>query len=122
MFTLPVADILASYSWDSKNFSFSGEVFDGYYEDIKFIAPLEFNLKIIGLDDTVDVVFEKFHTRVEYEGKKHDIDIAGFDRTWKMHIDPLDDPDDIHEIDRKNMSIDLAPVIREEIIMACHEL
>lgn len=122
MFTLPVSDILTSYSWDSKNFSFSGEVFDGYYDDIRFIAPLEFNLKIIWLDDAVEVVFEKFQTKVEYEGKKHPINISGFERTWKTHIDPLEDGDDIYQIDTKNMSIDLAPVIREEIIMACHEL
>lgn len=122
MFTLPIDDIFNSYSWDSKNFSFSGEVFDGYFEDIKFISPLEFTIKIIGLEDAIDVVFEDLKTRVEYEGKKHDIHIAGFDRTWKTHIDPLDDADDIRQIDTKNMSIDLAPVIREEIVMACHEL
>lgn len=122
MFVLSVSDILMSYSWDSKNFSFSGEVFDGYYEDIRFLAPLDFNLKIIWLDDAVEVVFEKFQTKVEYEGKKHSIKISGFERTWKTHVNPLDDPDDIYQIDSKNMTIDLAPVIREEIIMACHEL
>ncbi len=122
MFTLPVADILATYSWDSKNFSFSGEVFDGYFEDIDFLTLLEFTIKIIGLDDRVDVVFEELKTRVRYEGKNHDINIPRFDRTWKTHIDPLEDADDIQLIDRKNMSINLAPVIREEIIMACHEL
>lgn len=122
MFTLPVSDILTSYSWDSKNFSFSGEVFDGYYDDIRFLSPLEFHLRIIGLEDAIDVVFEQFKTKVEYEGKKYDVNISGFDRTWKMQTDPLDDPDDIYEIDKKNMTIDLAPVIREEIIMACHEL
>ncbi len=122
MFVLSVSDILMSYSWDSKNFSFSGEVFDGYYEDIRFLAPLDFNLKIIWLDDAVEVVFEKFQTKVEYEGQKHSIKISGFERTWKTHVNPLDDPDDVYQIDSKNMTIDLAPVIREEIIMACHEL
>ncbi len=122
MFTIPVGDILASYTWDSKKFSFSWEVFDGFFDDIRFLGPLEFDIHILALDDWVEVLFEKFRTEVNYEWKAHTIDIDRFDRQWKNHINPKDDADDIKEIDRRSMTIDLAPVIREEIIMACHEL
>ena len=50
------------------------------------------------------------------------MNIAHFERMWKKRIDPLEDGDDVGQIDTKNMSIDLAPAIREEIIMACHSL
>ena len=51
--------------------------------------------------------------------RKCKIHIAEFDRLWKTRRDPLD-PDDIYAVNTKNMTIDLAPVIREEIIMAFH--
>lgn len=57
-------------------------------------------------------------TTLIYEGKKESISIPEFERIWKHRVDPLD-PDDIYEIS-KNMTIDLAPVIREELIMAFH--
>jgi hypothetical protein len=119
MFTLPVWDILSSYTGDSKQFSFSGEIFDGYFEDISFLAPLDFRIQIIALDDGVEVLFDVFHTRVHTDEHDHDIDLTPFGRTWKKRQDPLQ-PDDICLIDTKNMTIDLAPVIREEILMACH--
>ena len=121
MFTIPVWDILSSYTWDSKKFSFSGEVFDGFFSDITFLAPLEFDIQILALDDGVEVLFEKLDTRVRYEWSDHTVHIARFDRQWKKKKELLD-ADDIYEIDSHSMMIDLAPVIREEIIMACHEL
>jgi hypothetical protein len=122
MFTIPVGDILASYSGDSKEFSFSGEIFDGYYDDITFLTPLEFSIKLISLDDGVQAMFQNLSTRVRYEDREHDVTIWGFDRTWQKHIDPLTDDDDVQRLDIHSMTIDLAPVIREEIIMACHSL
>ena len=122
MFTIPVWDILSSYTWDSKKFSFSGEVFDGFFDDIRFLSPLKFDIEMLALEDGVEVLFKWFKTEAEYEWKRHDIDIARFERTWKTKIDPLEDGDDIGKIDQRSMTLDLAPVIREEIIMACHEL
>ena len=120
MFTIPVGDILSSYTWDSKSFSFSGEVFDGYMEDISFKKPLEFSLQIIALDDWVSVIFENLRTTVAYEGKTHQLNIGNFDRTWKKNIDPMIDDDSIRQLDTRSMTIDLGPVIREEIVMACY--
>lgn len=120
MFTVPVGDILSSYTWDSKNFSFSGEVFDGYMEDISFKKPLEFTLQIIALDDWVSVIFENLRTTVQYEWKIHPLNIGNFERTWKKNIDPMTDDDSIRQLDTRSMTIDLAPVIREEIVMACY--
>jgi len=74
------------------------------------------------LDDGLSVSFENLKTVVVYDWKRHDVRILSFDRIWKNKIDPLEDADDIREINTKNMTIDLAPVLREEIIMACHEL
>lgn len=109
--------MLASYSGDSKSFSFSWEVFDGVIEDIHFTKPLEFTIEIVALDDAVEVLFKDLSTGIEYDGKKHEIKIGDFERTFKSHPDPSD-PDDIRPIE--NTLIDLTPVLREEIIMATY--
>lgn len=116
MFKIPVSDLLASYSGDSKEFSFSGEIYDGYLEDIQFLKPLEFSVKIIALDDGVSVIFHNLSTEVRYDWIVFSIEIGNFERTWKNFIDPLSDADDVNKIE--GGSIDLGPVIREEIIMA----
>lgn len=86
-------------------------------EDLKFLAPLEFSVQIIALEDGVDVIFDTLKTVVLYEWRRHTVVLTKFERTYKTHIDPLD-PDDICPIE--NGTIDLTRVIREEIIMATH--
>ncbi|MDD2694075.1 MAG: hypothetical protein PHY14_04030 [Candidatus Gracilibacteria bacterium] len=120
MFSIPVGDLLASYSGDSKSFSFSGEVYDGYYDDISFLAPLNFQIRIVAVDSGVEVIFDNLTTEVIYENRKHIIQISGFERTFKTRIDPLEDADDVRQIENGGQTIDLGPIIREEIIMACH--
>lgn len=120
MLKIPVGDLMMSYSGDNKNFSFSGEIYDGYMEDITFIAPLSFEIRIIALDDGVEVIFDDLTTSVVYEWVKHEIKIGNFERTFKTHIDPLIDGDDVQRV--VGNQIDLAPVIREEIIIASMSL
>lgn len=122
MFSLPVGDLLASYSGDSKSFSFAWEVYDGYYEDIRFLKPLEFQIRIVALDAGVEVIFDSLSTEILYDWMKHSINISGFERAFKTHIDPLEDGDDVRPIENGWQMIDLGPVIREEIIMSCHSL
>jgi len=119
MFTIPVGDLINSYDGDSKIFSFDGEVFDGFYEDLKFLKPLLFTIKLIVIEDGIHGIFTNFSTEVSYENKKTGISIPEFERIWKTQVDPLDG-DDINLINTKNMTIDLKDVIREEIIMAFH--
>lgn len=122
MFTLPVWDLLASYAGDSKSFSFSGAIYDGYFPDITFAQPLEFQIRIIALDDGVEVIFDTLQTTVVYEWVKYPIHVGSFEREFKTKIDPLTDGDDVRPIENGGQMIDLWPVIREEIIMACHSL
>ena len=91
-------------------------------EDIIFKKPLEFQIELIALDDGVEAIFRSLSTEVVYEDKLHVVSIGNFERTWKKNIDRLIDDDDVYLMDTRNMTIDLAPVIREEIIMACYEL
>ncbi len=86
-------------------------------KDIIFLKPLEFSLQIIAIDGGISVIFNALSTTVEYEKKKYPIHVSNFERIFKTHLDPLD-ADDIKPI--KNNTIDLTPVIREEIIMALH--
>ena len=119
MFTIPVGDLINSYDGDSKIFSFDGEIFDGFYEDLTFLKPLLFTIKLIVINDGIHGIFTNFSTEISYENKKTKISIPEFERVWKTQIDPLDG-DDISLINTKNMTIDLKDVIREEIIMAFH--
>ncbi|MBC7503962.1 hypothetical protein H7169_03245 [Candidatus Gracilibacteria bacterium] len=118
MFTLPVGDLISSYTGDSREFVFAGPIFDGYYEDIRFLSDLEFAVSIMTLDNGIYVSWSYLRTTVEYEGKREIIDLSPFDRTWKIKL-KVGDPDDISEIDMRTQTIDLGPVIREEIIMEC---
>jgi len=95
-------------------------VYDGYYDDISFLAPLNFQICIVAVDNGVEVIFDSLTTEVLYENRKHAIQISGFERTFKTHIDPIEDPDDVRQIESGRQTIDLGPIIREEIIMACH--
>ena len=105
MFTLPIWDLLSSYTGDSRKFSFSGPIFDGYYSDIRFLSDLSFDIHIMTLDDGVIVTWDYLKATVEYEGKKQLIELDSFDRTWKTELEP-GDPDDISEIDMRNQAID----------------
>lgn len=118
MFTIPVGDLISSYTGDSQVFSFDGAIFDGYFSDLTFTEPLRFTLKLLSLEDGIHATFSDVFTTVVYEKHKYQIRIGEFDRMWKKHRNP-DDPDDIGEIDARHMTIDIAPVIREEIIMEC---
>ena len=117
MFTIPVGDLINSYDGDSKIFSFDGEIFDGFYEDLTFLKPLLFTIKLIVINDGIHGIFTNFSTEISYENKKAKISIPEFERVWKTQIDPLDG-DDISLIKTNNMTIDLKDVIREEIFMA----
>ena len=120
MFTIPVWDILASYTGDSKKFSFSGPIPDGYFADLRFTEDLHFDIAIIALDDGVEVVFRDLSTTVIYEWQRHQIQIWDFERSFSTHYDPLEEMAGTHMI--RHHMIDLAPILREELIMACHEL
>lgn len=118
MLTIPVWDLVQSYDGDSKIFSFDWPIFDGFFEDIILTEPLQFSVKLITTEEGIHAILSNVRTTLVYEGKKEPIAIPEFERIWKHRVDPLD-PDDIYEIS-KNMTIDLAPVIREELIMAFH--
>jgi hypothetical protein len=88
-------------------------------EDITFLAPLEFTIEIRALDTGVSVHFEDLITKILYEWIPHDIRISAIEREFKSELEPLD-PDDIRPVEHD--SIDLSPILREEIIMAIHTL
>lgn len=110
--------MLYSYTGDSKNFSFDGPIFENFYEDIIFEEDLHFSIKLISIENGIHAVFSHLETQIIYEQKSFEINISQFERVWKTEKDPLDG-DDVGTITKSN-TIDLAPVIREEIIMHIH--
>lgn len=118
MFEINVGTLIESYSGDSQVLEFSGDVIPGTFEDVETLSPLSFELTLITLDDGIEAVIRNLSVKVRYETVKHDIAIEQVARTFKTEFDPLA-TDDVRFVNKKNMSIDLTPVLREEIIMAC---
>jgi hypothetical protein len=56
-------------------------------------------VKLVALDDGVEVIFESLQAEVEYEGELHIVSLSQISRTFKEQIDPLA-PDDIKFIER----------------------
>ena len=119
MFQINVWDLLSSYTGDSKELEFEGEVMSGYYEDIVFTKPLSFRIKLIALDDGIEAIFETIDTEVEHEGLSREVHIENVARTFKEWFDPLA-PDDIKFIESKNKTIDFKDVLREEILISLY--
>jgi hypothetical protein len=119
MFEINVGHLLESYSGDTETLEFSGDVLPGTFTDIETLSPLSFRLTLIALDDGVEAIVEDMDVKVKYEGDIRNVEIARFERTFKTNYDPLQ-PDDVKFVNKKNMSIDLGAVLREEIIMACY--
>ena len=119
MFELGVGHILESHSGDSETLDFEGDVIPGTFADIETLSPLFFRLTMISLDDGMETIVENLKVKVEYEGKTHEIEIPRFERTFRTDRDPLA-PDDVKFVNKKNMTIDLGEVLREEIIMATY--
>jgi len=118
MFEIPVWDLLTSFTWDSKELEFEGEILPGFYDDIEFKTPLYLKIKLISLDDWIMVVFEKIKANVMFEWTLYFIDQENIEREFRKTYDAKN-PDDIKYIDMKNISVDLKDVIREEILITC---
>lgn len=118
MFEINVGILLESYSGDSQTLEFSGDVIPGTFEDVETLSPVSFELTLITLDDGIEAVIRNLNAKVRYETVVHDVEIDEVARTFKTEFDPLA-TDDVRFVNKKNMSIDLTPVLREEIIMAC---
>ncbi len=67
----------------------------------------------------MEAVVKDLACRIRYEGSEYDVSIPGFERTFKTDYDPLQS-DDVKLVNKKNMTIDLGIVLREELIMACY--
>jgi len=118
MFEIPVWDLLTTFTWDSRELEFEGEILPGFYDDLEFSSPLYLKIKLISLDDWIMVVFEKIKATVEFEWTLNFVDLENIEREFKKTYD-ISNPDDIKYIDMKNISIDLKDVIREEILITC---
>jgi hypothetical protein len=116
--TLPVGDILESFAGDSREYRFEGEIPSGYYDDLEFTAPLAMMIRVIGLDDGVEVVIESLKTRILWEESEREIALTKIVRSFKKTYDPLG-PDDVRTIDMKHRAVELDDVVREEILIAC---
>lgn len=119
MFTISIGHLLSSFPGDNETHEFEGEVPADLYEDVEVVGPLKFNLTLIALDEGIEAIIRDLDAKVMYEGKEHMVSIDEVGRTFLAGYDPLA-PDDVRFIDMKHHSIDLTPVIREELIMATY--
>lgn len=114
MFEIPVWDLLTSYSWDSKTLEFSWDIYEWFYDDLKFLKPLEMRIKLISVDNWITIILESLETQVKYHDAQRFVKLENIERSFHENKKD-DDPDDIKYV--KWWNIDLKEVIYEEILI-----
>lgn len=119
MFTIPVGHLLQSYPGDRQSLEFSNKIPSDTFEDIECVDPLAIRMDLIALQDGVEVVLHSITCpTLRYNDRLYDVTVSDVSRTYKQHFDPLA-PDDIKFIDMKHSTIDITPILREEILIDC---
>lgn len=122
MFQIPVWDLLASYTGDNQELAFDGPVYNGYYEDISILGNLRLKIRLIAIDEGIELLILELRAKVIFEGVTHEVNFLSNDtiepiaRRFTTEYDPLA-PDDIKMVDKKNSTIDIGEIIREEILL-----
>lgn len=122
MFQIPVWDLLSSYTGDNQELAFDGPVYDGYYEDIQFLSNLRLKIRLISIDEGIELLISELQANVKHEWNTHQVNFVASEtvepiaRRFVTEYDPLT-PDDIKMVDKKNSTIDLKDIIREEILL-----
>ncbi len=117
LLSIPVGDLLDSHAGDTREYSFEGEIPEGYYDDLEFLSALSFRVRLISLDDGIEVIIDSLSARVRHEGGTKSISLSGIGRTYNRTYDPLA-PDDVKTVNMKHHTIDLSEVVREEILIS----
>jgi hypothetical protein len=122
MFQIPVWDLLSSYTGDNQELAFDGPVYDGYYEDISFIDNLQLRIRLISIDEGIEIIISELRTKIKHEWVDYQVDFLAKEwaepitRRFVTRYDPLA-PDDIKMVDKKTSTVDLKDIIREEILL-----
>lgn len=122
MFQIPVWDLLASYTGDSQELAFDGPVYEGYYDDLTFLSNLKLKIRLIAIDEGIELLLSELQASVQFEWMPHTVEFIASEtvepiaRRFVTEYDPLL-PDDIGIVDVKNSTIDLKNIIREEILL-----
>ncbi len=117
MFTIPVGHLLESYPGDTETLQFEWDILPDLYDDLEIIGVLRFELSLISREEGIEAVIRHLETTAIYEWKKQDVHIEEASRSFVTTADLLA-PDDIGLIHAHDKTIDLTPIIREEIIMS----
>lgn len=119
MFILSVQDILGSFTGDARSLSFEAPIPKSTFSAFECLTPLVFELRLTTEEDSITATFLHLYVRVRFASQTVEVDLHDIDRIFKPRILPSD-PDDIRPIDMRNQTIDLLPVLEEEITIFCH--
>lgn len=101
--------------------SYSGEVDTDYWDDLEIRGELHITAKLTHTSEGIELSISELRSdEVHIESGVYSVDVAPFERTFRRSIDPRN-PEDQDIIDIKSGIINLAHVIREEILMALYD-
>lgn len=82
MFTIDVSSLLTSYTGDSQTFNFEGEVPAGTLGNLELASPLKMRVKLVTLDDGIEVVFEEISSTIRHDGRPHTLSVTDSHYTY----------------------------------------
>ncbi len=119
--TFNIANVLHGQIGSTDNFPFSGSV---NFEGIITKSDISGELEIMKIDEGVNVLASNLYIDIQLEclrclGKySYPINIEEIDSKFLRNLpDLIEDPSDIHLIDKKHQKIDLTELFRQEIIL-----
>lgn len=120
LFTIDVSSLLSSTVGTTEEFRFDQDIPVETFEDLICHDWLHMNIKLIRQEYGIECLLLHIESTIEIpsEGiKGKELEITGISR--EFHIKKVVwDPDDIQYIDIRDNTIDLATIVREELLIA----
>lgn len=120
LFTIDVSTLLHSPIGTMEEFQFSQELPADIFEDIVCVEPLDIHIKLIRQDYGIQCLLCEVRTTIDMPSndiKNKSIEIINIAR--EFHIKKMkEDADDIWYINDRDGTVDLADMIRQELMIA----
>ena len=118
MLKIPVGDLLGDYEGARKTLLLDDVLPPDEFEDVVFIGPVSVELELIHVAFGVQAVFRRIAGTARLAERDYDeeFDVRGVEREYKRKKEDAD-PDDVGLIDVHGTTIDVAPALREEVLL-----
>ena len=118
MLKIPVGDLLGDYEGARKTLLLDDVLPPDEFEDVAFIGPVSVELELIHVAFGVQAVFRRITGTARLAERDYDeeFEVRDVEREYKRKKEDAD-PDDVGLIDVHGTTIDVAPALREEVLL-----